>query len=120
MLMRLLVLAGLFVAAMSAVASAENLTVRMESTHPNIVSLRFYSNTREYLWPDNDDVFIIDDNGVHTYPLQCQSGEQICYGAWVRNDEASFWGVGPDNRENCSDCCFQCEGGETDIISLVR
>ena len=118
--MKLFVLAGIFVTALSSVAIAENLTVRMESTHPSIVSLRFYSTTREHVWPNNYEVYTIEDNGVHRYKLQCQPAEQICYGAWVRGDETSFWGVGAYNGEACDDCCFQCEGGETDIISLAR
>lgn len=113
-------LAGLASLFLVGPATAEDLTVFLESAHPNSVSLRFYSTTREYLWPDNEDVFIIDDNEVHGYPLACEAGEQICYGAWVRGDESRYWGVGPDNTYDCEDCCFRCEGGETAIITLTE
>ncbi len=120
MLLRIIVLTGLLISVFAGSASAESLVVRMESEHPNSVAVMFYSTSRDHIWPDNKDVFLIDDDGVHTYPLQCKTGEQICYGAWVRGDEKSFWGVGPDNKQECTDCCFQCEGGETNIISLTQ
>ncbi len=120
MLKRLLISSALLISVFAGSASADSLTVRMESEHENSVAVMFYSTSRDHIWPDNKDVFLIDDDGVHTYPLQCQAGEQICYGAWVRGGPKSFWGVGPDNKQSCDDCCFQCEGGETRIISLTE
>lgn len=118
MLPRLFILAALLIAALPGQLRADDLIVRMESEHPNSVSVMFYSTSRDFIWPGNEEVFLIDDDGVHTYPLQCEAGEQICYGAWVRGDDKSFWGVGRNDNHDCSDCCFQCSGGETRIITL--
>ena len=68
-------------------------TFQIKSNHPNTVALSFHSATdRSRVWPDDGNVYVIDDRNVHTYRLSCERGEQICYGAWVNGGAlSSYW-----------------------------
>ena len=95
-------------------AQADNLVWSIKSDHPNVVSLEFYNRA----WPGGGEVYILDDWDPKSFNLQCSSGELICYGAWVRGDSNTYWGVGIDNSQYCSDCCYYC-GEPTAPITLL-
>ena len=114
------VMAGLALAAMTAAGQAEELTWHMRSTYPYAVSVEFYSQDRSHVWPGNGKVYVIRDDDDHTYTLACQSGETICYGAWVRGHSSSYWGAGYGGDQACKACCHDCDGGETPMITLKR
>ncbi|MBU1173968.1 MAG: hypothetical protein KKH72_01085 [Alphaproteobacteria bacterium] len=101
-----------------AAAQAETLTFNVKSNHENVVSLEFYSQDRSVAWPGGGEVYVIDDYQIHTYSLSCQRGESICYGAWVRNSNSEYWGVGYNDTQGCESCCWVCDGGETAVINL--
>ncbi len=108
-------LAALLVAAASLFAtqaSAAELVWRIQSEHPNPVSLEFYSQDRDHVWPGGGDVYVIKDWDTHRYSLTCNDGEKICYGAWVRNESDSYWGAGFDGAEACETCCAVCGRGD--------
>ncbi len=107
-------LAALLVAAASLFAtqaSAAELVWRIQSEHPNHVSLEFYSQDRNHAWPGGGDVYVIEDWDTHTYALTCNDGEKICYGAWV-NESSSYWGAGYEGAEACETCCAVCGYGD--------
>jgi hypothetical protein len=113
-------LATLFTALMLALAAtapalAETLTLRVQSKHPNVVDVEFYSRTRNLVWPGNKQVYSIKDDDRHSYKLSCQPGETICYGAWVRGNQTVFWGAGPNGKNACRNCCYTCDGGAADV-----
>mgnify|MGYP000047125305 CR=1 FL=1 len=110
--------AALILAGLGGAAQADNLVWTFSSTHPNIVDLEFYSQDRNHVWPGNGQVYYIDDYNMHTYNLNCYSGEKICYGAWVRGASATYWGVGPNNSQFCPDCCYTCGAGNVGAINL--
>ncbi len=99
-------------------AYADSLQISVQSNHPNIVSLEFYSQDGNRAWPGDGQAYILDDSQVHDFNLQCFSGEQICYGAWVRGSSSTYWGVGQGDRQSCSSCCFRCGGGSTRVQVL--
>lgn len=99
-------------------ARAETFLFSIQSEYPYIVHLAFYSENRNWEWPGGDQVYVLDDSRVHDYSLNCNSGEKICYGAWPKGTRQSYWGVGPDANQSCSDCCYICNGGETGVIVL--
>lgn len=37
--------------------------------------------------------------------IQCTSGHQICWGAWMGS---TYWGCGQDCAYSCADCCYAC------------
>ncbi|MHA7969383.1 hypothetical protein [Rhizobium sp. CAU 1783] len=101
-------------------ALAADVTFIMRNSHPNAVEVELYSQDRDHVWPGGNEVFYLDDGETKEIPLSCNEGEQICYGAWVSGDKGSYWGTGPDNGETCTDCCYTCEGGQTEEINLVE
>jgi len=99
-------------------AYGESLTFLIQSNHPNIVSVEFYSQSSDTAWPGGEEVFVIKDDQVNSYPLTCSAGETICFGAWVKGNDSTFWGAGPGGKQSCQDCCYVCEGGETPVRVL--
>ena len=100
-------------------ALAEEVTFVMNNHHPNAVEVQLYSDSRDYVWPSNDEVYLLDDGETKTMTIECEGGEQICYGAWISGDQSTFWGVGPGKTQDCDNCCYSCQGGATEQINLV-
>jgi hypothetical protein len=101
-------------------ALAEEMTVVITNSHTYAVELELYSEDRDHVWPGNGQVYLLDDGEEKTVPISCNQGERICYGAWISGDADTYWGVGPNATESCSDCCYVCNGGETESINLVE
>jgi hypothetical protein len=101
-------------------ASAGDVTFEIRNSHPNAIELELYSQDRDHVWPGHGEVYLLDDGETKEIPLSCNDGEKICYGAWISGDRGTYWGVGPDNKESCEDCCYTCEGGNTETIDLVE
>lgn len=101
-------------------AAAADVTFQMQNSHPNAVEVELYSQDRDHVWPGNGEVFILDDGETKTMSLSCEGGEKICYGAWISGDKETYWGVGPGNVQACEDCCYTCQGGNTEVIELTE
>lgn len=99
-------------------AAADSLRWTIRSDYPHIVSLEFYSQDYNRAWPGDGEVYILDDYDNKVFNLNCSTGEKICYGAWVRGNSDKYWGVGLDNSQSCSDCCYTCGYGDTDLRIL--
>ena len=99
-------------------AHAGDVTFQIKNNHPNAMRLELYSQDRDYVWPGNGKDFYLDDGETKSLPISCNEGESICYGAWVDGDESTYWGVGPNNKQTCDNCCYTCSGGETEEIDL--
>lgn len=118
-LIRIFVVAiAMLISSFSSAANAENFTFNVQSNHPNIVSMEFYSQARNAAWPGDGQVYVLDDYATHAFTLSCNRGEQICYGAWVRSQSNTYWGVGLNDTQGCRNCCYTCNGSQTDVISL--
>ena len=100
-------------------AHAGDVTFQIKNSHPNAMRVELYSQDRDHVWPGNNQDFYLDDGETKELPISCNEGESICYGAWVDGDESTYWGVGPGNKERCDDCCYTCDGGQTEEIDLV-
>ncbi len=116
---RVLVAAALLVTA-PLTASAEQMTVVIANSHTYAVQLEMYSQDRDHAWPGGNEAYILDDGETKNITLECEDQENICYGAWVSGDATTYWGVGPNNDQECSDCCYVCDGGSTESINLVE
>ena len=101
-------------------AKAEEFTFSIRNSHPNALEVELYSQDRNHVWPGHGEVYIFDDGETKEIPLTCKAGETICYGAWISGDRETYWGVGPDNKEDCTDCCYTCEGGKGETVDLVE
>lgn len=110
--------AGLLLATATVSAAADELVWRFKSEHQGVVSLEFYSQDRNKSWPGGGEVYVIDDWKTNRFPIDCEQGETICYGAWVRGEGSTYWGMGPDGREPCDNCCARCGGGTLPVQVL--
>ncbi len=99
-------------------AGADQFLMSVQSYHPNIVSLEFYSQNYNRSWLGDGDVYLLKDSEVHEYNLSCETGETICYGAWVRGQSESYWGVGMNDSNRCTSCCFVCGDGYSKVQVL--
>lgn len=97
------------------------MTFQVRSNHPNKVQIKFYSQDRKgHQWPNSTNAYNLDDSQVHSYRIGCLGGEKVCYGAWVTGNSNTYWGVGYNNSQRCSNCCYTCSGGTTQVINLNR
>jgi len=102
-------------------ASAETLTWRLQNNSGELAMLELYSKSRPNVWPGNRKVYYVPADGqTHSYPISCVAGEYICYGAWVGRQPNLYWGAGRGARQGCSDCCYRCTGGETQVHNLIE
>lgn len=98
---------------------ASTCTFQISSDYPYTLHLKFYSQTRNVVWPGRHEVYVIDDYRLHTYRLSCQYGEKICYGAWSSGDKSTYWGIG-QNNQSCSSCCAICGSGDIRPVNLTN
>ena len=100
---------------------AETETWQIRSSYPYKIQLEFYSmDRRGVAWPGGGRAFPLDDSQSKPFTLNCQSGERICYGAWVTGVGRKYWGVGANNRHGCTDCCWTCgRKGKPRAINLT-
>jgi hypothetical protein len=93
----------------TAMAAPTQAVFRIKSNHPNVVHVSYYSQTRRgYSWPGGNQAWVLKDSQWHTHTLNCNIGEQICYGAWVVNQSNTYWGSGLNGRQSCPNCCITC------------
>lgn len=116
--MRLFLLLAIAFSGWSTAARADSLRWFIKSDYQYTVSLEFYSQRYNRAWPGNGQVYVINDYNNHEYNLECETGEQICYGAWARGDSNTYWGVGMNNSQRCSNCCGICGRGDMVGITL--
>lgn len=95
-------------------AAADEQIVTIKSNADYKVYLRFFSQTYDRSWPGpkSSAAWVLNDYARHTYNLSCATGEKICYGAWVAGDRSEYWGVGANDRNSCTSCCFTCGAGD--------
>lgn len=98
--------------AIGSAQAEETFTFRIKSDYQYKVQVAFFSQSRNFVWPGPGRAFSLDDSQTQSFPLRCQSGEEICYGAWVTGDGTLTWGVGPKNDQSCKKCCFVCGDGD--------
>ena len=100
-------------------AEAADMAFFVKNLRKEGVAVELFSRDRETVLPGNGKVFMIDPNSQKSVPLSCNSGERICYGAWVDGNDQISAGVGPDNDQPCDNCCFICVEKTTETIDLV-
>jgi hypothetical protein len=100
------------------VARADQLTFWMMSDYDYEIAVEF-SSSDDRFWPGDGLSWTITDYEEHSYVLNCEAGESICFGAWVPDGDLR-WGVGYRRDRHCEECCYTCGGNtETGLINLV-
>jgi len=99
-------------------AQAADMAFLMTNRHAAAVAVELFG--RDRVWPGDDQVYLLDGGERKSVPISCDAGETICYGAWVAGDDTTFWGVGPDNDQDCDKCCSTCTIRGSVEIELER
>ncbi len=100
-----------------AAATAQEIVWTLDNEFTEDVAVEFYSIDRDHVWPGGEEIWVLSPtDGAVSYPLQCQAGETICFGAWTISAQDQ-WGVGMDMGQDCEFCCAQC-GTVLDVIEL--
>jgi hypothetical protein len=89
------------------------------------IRLRLFDVTDDLIFLDDMHDFIITSS-VTPISIACRSGNTICYGGQTSTTTrtpstppqptptpAMTFGVGLNNDQQCSDCCFECVAGTT-------
>jgi len=77
----------------------------------------------DYVWPSSNRVYTTGNRRTTGESIQVTLGESgsgigvICYGAKLENDDSSYWGVGLDGDQGCSDCCTRVPSSGTTRVS---
>lgn len=91
-----------------AMAQADEMAFFIKNQVSRDIAVELRSRGRDQVWPGGDQVYMVEKNMAKSVPIDCEAGEQICYGAWAVGDDRRSWGVGPDNDNPCDDCCYTC------------
>ena len=93
-------------------------TWRITNSTGLAIGVLFFSQTRPgHAWPGSNMNWPMPPGKTADYNLACETGENICYGAFAPY-RAEFWGVGTYGNQACSNCCFLCDG-TVHAINLV-
>jgi hypothetical protein len=89
-------------------ADEGQVTFRIQNNAPYTVNVKLFSDTRKnWQWPTSSTHWTLDDGKLHELTVSCRVGEKVCYGGWYAN-EKTYWGVGFEGRQSCTDCCLTC------------
>jgi hypothetical protein len=112
----LLIALAIVAATVPALADRMSFYMKNRTTRPVVVEL--YGQDRQMAWPGGDQVYYLEKAERKSVPIECNSGERICWGAWRYGDDGWTWGTGPDNAKACEDCCSRCMPSATETIDL--
>ena len=113
-------LAVVGVIAMLAQAHAETMDFHLKNSTGKAIQVRLFSQTRAWQWPSATTAYDQNNKKTASYPITCNPGEKVCYGAWPTKKPTSWgWGVGPSGKMTCAACCYTC-GANTGVINLTK
>ena len=69
------------------------------------VFVRFFDETNNLVFPNSSQAYVINSGRSSTIKLTVKRGAKICYGAEPTDRDGSYWGVGLDDDEGCTNCC---------------
>lgn len=92
-------------------APDNTLILLIKSLDSYTVDVNLFNASATLVWPGSNRVWSLDDSKTHRFVISCRDGEKICYGASRRGNSDVYWGVGPDGRRGCANCCTTCGTG---------
>ena len=111
-------IAAIITACCANFALADSIVFTVDNEFTEDVAIEFYSTERDHVWPGGDQIWVVGVSaGEISYPLDCNRGELICFGAWTISQQ-DHWGLGMDMSQDCSDCCARCGDVMQDVIIL--
>lgn len=91
----------------------------IKNTCSGQVDLQLFDETGGGVWPARDRVYRLDAGERWLQRIECNTNSRICFGAALRSNYNSYWGVSLSNDQTCTNCCKVCNGGNPDAISLT-
>jgi hypothetical protein len=80
------------------------------------IAWRVWSQDRDWVWPNVDDVFTTEGFGATTrQSIECLNDEMLCFGGEAGDRQ---WGIGLDGTGSCDDCCWPCASDVVDMGAL--
>jgi hypothetical protein len=98
----------LIVGAGTGTARSGDTTFKLTDQAGYQIIVKFYSKTRNWVWPSATTHWTLGDTAQHSFSLACNNGEKICYGGAFAANDATYWGVGFQGNKSCKDCCLIC------------
>ena len=81
------------------------------------VEWRLFSQDRDWIWPNADDVFYTGGLDVEVIEsIECSKGELICFGG---SADGRNWGIGVNGDLECEDCCWECDAYLVEVPYLI-
>ena len=111
-LKRILLALAIALTPVATIALAEDISFGIKNDSDFDIQIEFYSQDRNHAWPGGDQAYNLSSGDSNSYKLACRSGEKVCYGAWVKGKQSTYWGVGLNNKQSCDACCIQCDGSD--------
>jgi hypothetical protein len=96
-------------------APEPSLTFVVQNNTGGDLEVTFKSQHRDAWWPGNNQVYLLGNGQARSYALTCMAGESICYGASRHFFFERYWGGGSTHEYGCTDCCYVCGAGMTNI-----
>jgi hypothetical protein len=131
-----LVLAG---AAAGAPAGAADFTFQFVNETQRTLAMKLFSRGESLRqWPSKTRAYSVKpEGGVQELKIDCDEGEQICWGAWTGalgspgtiggshqregRSTKSVAGAGDRGTQTCTDCCHACKaGGKAPVATLTE
>lgn len=112
-----LALAALVALAMPAFADG-GMTFYMKNETRRAMVVELHGQETGRAWPGDGQVYLLEPGEKKSILIDCEEGENICYGAWVNGDDRISYGVGADNDRECRDCCSVCVTKTTTTIDM--
>jgi hypothetical protein len=111
---------ALLLSLIAAPAQAAEMAFYMKNRSGAGVVVELSSRDRDKVWPGGGQMYFLDAGEKISVPVECRTGETICYGAWIDGDAATQWGVGPDRvlPSDCEYCCAVCRADATAVVSI--
>ena len=139
-MIRLLTLSGAALAVLlsfaAVPASAAEFTFQFQNETQRTLALKLFSRGESLRqWPSKTRTYAVKpDSDVQALKIECDEGEQICWGAWTGGQASgtiggshqregrsskSVAGAGDRGIEACANCCHVCkDGGKAPVAKL--
>lgn len=90
-------------------SATSTLKYRFHNNTGEVLHARMAANTRHVFWPSATDQYEVGP-GIVELGIQCDTGEEVCWGVWKPANKMYYWGAGPTGDYKCTDCCTLCDG----------
>jgi hypothetical protein len=85
-----------------------------------VMVLELHGRESGRAWPGSNQVYMLEPGEKKSVLIDCEQGENICWGAWVNGNDRISFGVGPDDNRECRSCCSICVAKTTTTIDMPQ